>query len=228
MQQDVETTTYPSNRFARRVPGPMTEERPSLSSLFPSDEPVIHVQAGGIISLHGQPADRLFLVVSGTVRCCTITQDGRRQIFRFVRGGECLGFTDLDTWHFTAEAVDHVIVRSVSRQTVEAALKRDGRLLQALRAHVLEELATRERQLTALAFRSAEDRLAEFLRSFASPRRPSGYTVLPMTRQDIGDHLGMTLESVSRNLGTLKRKGIIEMSGTEKYRMVEDQMLFAA
>lgn len=209
-------------RFSPAIACAETGDACSLADFFDADQPVQHARPGSVILLHGAVADRSYQVVSGTIRCCTMNEEGQRQIFRFVRKGEFLGFVEADRWHFTAEAVDHVILRSVPRQTVEQALDRNLGLQRALRAHVTRELATRENQMLSLVYMSAEQRLLAFLKEFANHRTPTGFTVLPMTRQDIGDHLGLALESVSRAMGGLKRKGVIEMDGTSKYRIAEE------
>lgn len=210
-------------RFARQLPPAISSTEAtddgSLAALFDARQPVQHVRPGGVILLHGAAADHVYRVVSGTVRCCTINENGQRQIFRFVRKGEFLGFVEADRWHFTAEAVDHVILSAAPRATVERALDQSLGLQRALRAHMARELAAREHQMLSLVYMTAEQRLLTFLTDFANHRTPSGFTVLPMTRQDVGDHLGLALESVSRALGVLKRKGAIEMNGTSKYRV---------
>lgn len=195
----------------------------TISDLFANNSAEQHVQPGEVVLLHGQSADRLYQIISGTVRCCTFTSQGRRQIFRFALKGELLGFVDLETWHFTAEAVDHVILRSIPRARMEARLETEPRLQRAVRKLVSAELADRERQMMALAYTQADQRLRSFLSKFAKSRRTSGFVTLPMTRQDIGDHLGLTLETVSRAFSSLKRRGVLEMRGSERFRMI-DQM----
>jgi len=199
-----------------------------IDRLFSNRSAIQHVRPGGLVLLHGDNADTLYQVVSGTVRCCTIAEDGRRQIFRFARKDDYLGLVDLDTWHFTAEAVDHVIVRSVPRERVDAALAYDAALQKAVRAFTARELAARERQLIMLAYMPAEQRLKHFLLDLAASRNTDGFVVLAMTRQDIGDHLGLTLETVSRAFSALRRKGIIEMRGAERFRMTGEQISLAA
>lgn len=87
-----------------------------------------HFQPDSTIILHGDPAEAIYLVESGTVRCSSIDSNGARQIFSFLVKGDILGISDLDRCHFTAEAVDHVIVKSVSRQHLEQRFAVDAQL----------------------------------------------------------------------------------------------------
>lgn len=207
---------------------PMPRRRADgIAGLF-RDAPVPrHVQPGGTIFLHGERAQSVYLVVSGTVRCCTITQDGRRQIFRFARCGDLLGYVDAEVTHFTAEAVDHVILKAIPRAVFEHALADSPSLQRELRDLISAEIEVRERQLCALVHLQAVERLWWFLSGFAASRRTDGFVALPMTRQDIGDHLGLTLETVSRGFSALRRSGRLEMRGTDRFHLLGDRRLAA-
>ncbi len=200
----------------------------AIAELFDHKAPVHHVLPGGVVFLDGENADRVYQVVSGTVRCCTISQDGQRQIFRFVHAGEFLGLAEFDTWHYTAEAVDHVILRTAARDHIETAMCEDPDVLRAIRGFLVKELATREQQLISIAYVTAADRLLHFLEDFANKRSSMGFVVLPMTRQDIGDHLGLTLETVSRAFSKLRKSGVLEMKGSDRFRFADQDMALAA
>jgi len=200
----------------------------AIAELFDRKAPVHHVLPGGVVFLDGETADCVYQVVSGTVRCCTISEDGRRQIFRFVHAGDFLGLADFDTWHYTAEAVDHVILRTAPRDHIETAMCEDPDVMRAIREFLVKELATREQQLISIAYAAAADRLLHFLGDFANKRASTGFVVLPMTRQDIGDHLGLTLETVSRAFSSLRKSGVIEMKGSDRFRIADQDMALAA
>jgi len=74
----------------------------------------------------------------------------------------------------------------------------------------------------------ATDRLLKFLKEFARRRASTGFTVLTMTRRDIADHIGLTVETVSRAFGTLKRQGLVEMRGSDRFRFVNEAVSLAA
>lgn len=179
-----------------------------------------HFQPNSTVLLHGDPAEAIYFVVSGTVRCCTIVPDGRRQIFSFAKKGGFIGISDMDSWHFTAEAVDHVIVKSAPRIRLEQELAVNAQLRHEIRTHIRGLLEERERQLLTLSTTKGPERLYRFLEEFAASRPGTGFVALPMCRRDIGDHIGLTTESVSRAFSHLKRNGLIDLKSCEKYRIV--------
>lgn len=192
-----------------------------ISSLFVRDSGTPRlVRAGGVIFLQDEPVDRIYDIVSGTVRCHLTSEEGHRQVLRFATPGDVLGVAAGAAWHFSAEAVDDVVVRSITRDRFERALATDPAMTAAVRESVLQEVERLETHLMTLSSLRAMERLARFLEAFSTAgRRSGGYTVLPMTRQDIGDHLGLSLETVSRAFGELKRCARIHMQGPDRYRL---------
>lgn len=211
----------PARQGARR------EDR--LAALFRGAGVPVRFRPGATVALHGSPVARVFRIESGTARCCTITEEGRRQIFRFVRPGEVIGLVESERWHFTAEAVDAVLARALPRDLLDRETARDEELRREVRGHIAADQERLERQLVSLSWLQAPERVLCFLRDFAASTPPrDGFLVLPMTRQDIGDHLGLSLETVSRAFGTLRRQGRIVTRGSERFRIVEDAEQSAA
>jgi CRP-like cAMP-binding protein len=168
---------------------------------------------GRIIFGEGQEAEFFFEVLSGTVRCCSLTEDGRRQIYRFAGAGEMLGLGGEDIHSYSAEAVTEVSVRRYRLSSLEAAIASDGglreRVVQALR----DELSAVRTQTMLLGRMSAAERIASFLRDLSERSTGAdGCIHLAMRRADIADYLGLTLETVSRQIGALKRSGVIELA----------------
>jgi CRP-like cAMP-binding protein len=192
----------------------------SLESLFQGKSFEQHFQPDSTILLHDEPADAVYFVKSGTVRCCTISANGKRQIFSFVGKGGFVGISDFDRWHFTAEAVDHVILQSIPKATLEQMLAINISLRQDVRGRVRALLECREQQLLSLVSAKAPERLLNFLTEFAATRSSTGYIVLPMCRRDIADHLGLSVETVSRAFSDLKLKGRIDLATHEKYKIL--------
>lgn len=224
----METEHFPTcGRAAGEKLGRSTEGG-RIRDLFAGSARVRHCAPGSTIFLQGDRVGSLYRIVAGTVRCCSFTEDGKRQIFRFAESDDLLGPTELDRWHFTAEAVDHVILRSIGREAFERALATDPAVQRALRETSAGELARRERQLLAMAYLPADERLLAFLAEYAERHVSRGFTVLPMTRLDIGDHLGLKLETISRGFGNLRRRGLIEMKGASRFRMVHADNRLAA
>ncbi|QPH54211.1 Crp/Fnr family transcriptional regulator [Pontivivens ytuae] len=192
-----------------------------LEGLFDLRAVTVKAEPGETIAAEGEEVETIYRVISGTVRCCGYTGGGQRQIFRFCGPGSFLGAVDQDRWRATVEATDCVILSAVPRCRLDEAIARSPRLCRALFALMTDELRHREAHLVTLSHLPAHERLRVFLTRFVAERRAPGFVALPMTRQDIADHLGLTIETVSRSFGTLKRHGVIEMRGAGKVRIAD-------
>lgn len=206
-----------------RAKAALAEEKQSYETLFSFIRArgyTQHFQPDSTILLHEEPANVVYLIETGTVRSCTIDSFGHRQIFAFPRKGELVGISDTDRWHFTAEAVDHVVVKSLSRTVLEQELAVNTALRQESRAYIRALLAQREKQLLMLSHSKGPQRLLDFLVTFAASRPSTGYIALPMSRRDIADHIGLSTESVSRAFSHLKRTGRIDLKTPEKFKII--------
>lgn len=175
---------------------------------------------GGTLFFDTDGAEFYFEVISGTVRCCRLTRDGRRQIYRFATAGDLLGVSCTEAHGFGAEAVTEVVVRRRRLAGLDAAMAGDDglrrRVLQALR----DELAATRMQMMLLGRMSAREKIASFLLALArTPCDPAARIHLPMTREDIADYLGMTLETVSRKINELHALGVIELESANLVRI---------
>ncbi|MFX0543038.1 Crp/Fnr family transcriptional regulator [Roseovarius sp. S4756] len=214
----------PSARSEGMAPARRAETKTDsgpLVKLFERNSFRKQFQPDATILLHDEPADAMYLVESGMVRCCTIDIRGRRQIFSFATKGDVVGISDGNRWHFTAEAVDHVTLRALPRATVEHRLAVSIALQQDMRLRLQNLLALREQQLLSLLNNKAHERLFDFLKAFALSRPGGGHIALPMPRRDIADHLGLSVETVSRAFSDLKTKGLINLASHEKYKILQ-------
>ena len=187
----------------------------------------IRIGRGQTLYFEGDPAESFYEVVGGTVRCCRLVADGRRTILRFAGLGSFLGMGCVDRYGYTAEAVTDVVVRRHRLSGLEAAMADAGlraRVLAALR----EELAATRSQMMLLGRMSAAERLAAFLVGYAArgPHR-DGWIELPMTRSDVADHLGLTVETVSRKLHELDDLGLIRIETPNRIRILEPDRIGA-
>jgi CRP/FNR family transcriptional regulator, nitrogen fixation regulation protein len=162
-----------------------------------------------------EPADYLYKVVSGSVRTYKIFDDGRRQIGGFYFPGDKFGLEHGESHQFSAEAIDNCVVLVVKRSALVALAERDGVIARQLWSHTAAELQ-RVRAHMLLLIKSAEQRLACFLIEMAN-RKPNREVVeLPMSRQDIADYLGLTIETVSRTLTHLEAKAAIALPSSRR------------
>lgn len=190
----------------------------ALAQLFRKRGAACNFKKNKTIASEEAPIEWVYRLETGVVRCCSYTKDGLRQIFAFAGRGDLLGFPDLEAWHFTAEAVGPVTARALKPETLDSALAGEAPVARALRRLCVAQFERRERHLIWLSYLQSEDRLLAFLTDFAP--REGDLVQLPMTRQDLGDHLGMTLETVSRCFGSLRRRGAIAMQGANRYRLL--------
>jgi CRP/FNR family nitrogen fixation transcriptional regulator len=176
-------------------------------------------QFGTTISVHadreihgqGDAAAYCYRIVTGCVRTVKLMEDGRRQIGEFLMAGDLLGFDALDTFDFAAEAVCDVTLRRYPRRMVDALAESNVALTRRLRDMTSISLRTAHARLVLLGRKTASERIASFLLEMAE-RLPGAHDHvldLPMGRTDIADHLGLTIETVCRVLGHLRREGTI-------------------
>jgi CRP-like cAMP-binding protein len=163
----------------------------------------------------GEPADYLYKVVSGTVRTYKVLSDGRRQVGAFYMPGDVFGLETGDEHTFSAEAISDAKVLVIKRSALVALAARDGEIARQLWALTGRELSRVQAHILLL-IKTAQERVAGFLLEMAD-RVSSGNSVeLPMSRQDIADYLGLTIETVSRTLTTLENAATIELPSSRR------------
>jgi CRP-like cAMP-binding protein len=157
-----------------------------------------------------EPADYLYKVISGSVRTYKIFDDGRRQIGGFYFAGDLFGLEHGEAHQFSAEAIENCVVLVVKRSALIALAEREGDVARQLWSLTAEELQ-RVRTHMLLLIKSAEQRVACFLIEMAGRLLSDEVVELPMSRQDIADYLGLTIETVSRTLTHLEAKAAIAL-----------------
>jgi CRP/FNR family nitrogen fixation transcriptional regulator len=155
-----------------------------------------------------EPADYLYKVVSGTVRTYKVLNDGRRQIGAFYLPGDMFGLEVGDEHTFSAEAIVDCKVMVIKRSSVIGLAARESDVARQLWTMTAGELH-RAQDHIMLLIKTAQERVAGFLLEMAA-RAPAGNEIdLPMSRQDIADYLGLTIETVSRTLTQLENSATI-------------------
>jgi CRP-like cAMP-binding protein len=157
-----------------------------------------------------EPADYLYKVVSGTVRTYKVLVDGRRQIGGFHLPGDLFGFETGDEHTFSAEAITDCKIIVIRRSTVVALAARDNDIARQMWALTARELQRVQDHIMVL-IKSAQERVAGFLLEMAGRAAGGGAIELSMSRQDIADYLGLTIETVSRTLTQLEKAAAIEL-----------------
>src|SRR3984893_3575050 len=183
---------------------------------------------GQVIRCQGQPAEYWYRVTSGTVRRCVAHPDGRRQIVELLLPGDFFGFTALNEYDSTVEAVaKDTIVASYPRRRVEMLAEADPQLSREIRQVPFEALSRLQAQLMILGRITASEKDSSFLLTMAE--RLSDQTLdrvdLPISRYDIADYLGLSVETVCRSLTSLKKRGLIALSGPRSVRIIDRDAL---
>jgi CRP-like cAMP-binding protein len=157
----------------------------------------------------GDPAECYFKVLSGAVRGCNLLADGRRHIGDFFLPGDFIGLDAAKFYGFTAEVVSSTVIVRYARWKIDTLAGQELEIAQSLVTVMRDGLAAARDRMMLLGHMTAIERIANFLLMMADKTGTSRIT-LPMTRGDIGDHLGLTIETVSRAFGQLKKDRIIE------------------
>ena len=157
-----------------------------------------------------EPTEYLYKLISGTVRTSKILNDGRRQIGEFYLPGDLFGHEVGHEHSFSAEAITDVKVIVIKRSAVEALAARDNDVARQLWGMTGRELQRMQRHILLL-IKSAQERVAGFLLEMAERIKSTNEVELPMSRQDIADYLGLTIETVSRTLTILENNGAIAL-----------------
>jgi CRP/FNR family transcriptional regulator, anaerobic regulatory protein len=154
-------------------------------------------------------------VLDGVVRLYKLLPDGRRQIVGFALPGDFLGLTISPRHSFSADAIGPVAVCRFSRTSFARFIEAKSHILLRINELAVRELNQAQDHMVLLGRRSAEEKVATFLIGWRDRLvRLSGATKtlpLPMSRQDIADYLGLTIETVSRTFTKFERDGVIEI-----------------
>lgn len=157
-----------------------------------------------------EPADYIYRVLSGSVRTYKILSDGRRQVCGFYLPGDCFGLQFSEEHTFSAEAIADTKVLVVKRSALTGLADRDAAVGRELFALTARELRRMQEQVLLLV-KSAQERVASFLVEMSARATAENAIELPMSRQDIADYLGLTIETVSRTLTSLENCAAIEL-----------------
>ena len=178
------------------------------------DGPGRVVGATTVLFHEGDSADALYEVVTGVFRATKVFQDGRRQVVAFAYPGDVIGFGHGEAYRFDCDALTPARVQVTARGDLGQAMRSRPELGEKLLAMAAGEVASMHDLSVLLCRKSAMERIAGFLLSLASRTGKLGNdkrVSLPMCRADIADHLGLTIETVSRNLTKLKVRRIVDL-----------------
>jgi len=172
-----------------------------------------------------EPAEYVYQVFRGAVRTYKLLSDGRRQIGAFLLPGDVFGLESGTSHRLAAEAVIDTTVRLVKRSSLEQAAGIDVQVARKLWSMTAGELRHAEDHMLLLGCKNAIERVASFLLEMDRRLAGTGMVALPMCRRDIGDYLGLTLETISRALSQLHADGVLGLSGARQIVLHNRQRL---
>jgi CRP/FNR family transcriptional regulator, anaerobic regulatory protein len=220
-------TRHPMPPIMARQLGRTTSGVGSAQSELDRLAGTVRVARGDTICHEGDDADVCFRVVAGCVRLSKLLPDGRRHVIDFLYPGDFFGLVDEGEYEATAEALEAGIVARYPRRQLEAAAERDIATCNLLRRAAGAGLAAAHARATTLARLGAAERLAAFLLGLAKRTEGDATIMLPMSRVDIGDYLGLTIETVSRTISQFKARGLIRLVDTRQIALTNRQSLEA-
>jgi CRP/FNR family transcriptional regulator len=168
---------------------------------------------GEIVFSEGDDADSVYEVVRGMLRLSKILPDGRRQITGFLSAGQFLGLAPEAICVYTAEAITEVTLCRYKRAAFDRLIDEVPGFAKRVLAVASDELSAAQNQMFLLGRKAALEKVASFLLLMAQQagEDDDGAIGLPMTRSDIADYLGLTIENVSRTLTRLKHDRLIAL-----------------
>lgn len=157
----------------------------------------------------GQPADYLYKIVSGCVRSYATRENGERQLIAFHMPGDCFGLEGRDLHTMSAEATTDSTILIIKRKAL-LARKDDASMVRYLLELTADELRRTQRH-NLLLLKGAQERVIGFIIEMKERGHSESEIALHMTRRDIADYLGLTIETVSRTLSRLEAESAISL-----------------
>lgn len=182
--------------------------------------PIETLEPNEVLFWEGDAAANVFEIVSGVLRLYRLLSDGRRAIVGFMFPGDVLGVPCREGYSYTAEAVTTLRVRRLSRSQVFRLIDESVTVRRDLLAMAYDEMCAAQDHMLLLGRKTAEERVASFLLHVAKRASEEGEFAteisLPMTRLDMADYLGLTIETVSRLMSKLKNEDLIALPSPSK------------
>jgi len=187
------------------------------------------VNAHEHLFLAGDAQTHIYQILEGVVGVYKMLADGRRQIVTFCYPGDLIGIDHPERFAQNAEALSHTRVRSIPVKAIDTLITSEPGFGQAMLNVLSTELAETRDQLLSLGRKSAKEKVATFLLRISRRNEREGNDAqdlfLPMTRAEIADYLGMTIETVSRQITKLKVANIIRLESKSVVKVVDlDQL----
>ncbi|MGO4386950.1 helix-turn-helix domain-containing protein [Microvirga sp. 2YAF29] len=208
------TQIAPNAVLLRSIPSPQTSPELGMARTAAKDEEIF---------AEGDRAAYFYKVASGAVRTFKLLSDGRRQIDAFHLPGDIFGLETGEEHRFSAEAVGDATIIAFRRRSLESLALKDQVFAHQVIASMMQALGRAQSHMLLLGRKNALEKIATFLLVLSARLTENGHMDLPMSRIDIADHLGLTIETVSRSLTQLERQSIIELPAHRRSIILRDK-----
>ena len=186
---------------------------------------------GQSIIFEGDEANHAFNVTEGVVRVSKMLPDGRRQITGFLFPGDFLGLAHRDVYAYTAEAITPIRLCKFKRGKLIELFDELPHLEKRMLGMAADELAAAQDQILLLGRKTARERVVSFFTHMSKQARkrgePGNPISLAMSRADIADYLGLTIETVSRTITKLAKDGVIELPSSNTVVLSKPELIEA-
>ncbi len=186
---------------------------------------VKRIKAGETLYVEGDDAPFCYQMISGVAKEYNTLEDGRRQVADFYGVGELFGISELTEQLHTAEAITDCAVRCFPREKFLRAVETNPVLSHRFVGALMTRLHRSRERMVMLGRMNAVQRTASFLLRLAEEQEKATDIQFLMSRQDIADHLGLTIETVCRTLTELKKKGLILMPVARLFSILDEEGL---
>lgn len=230
MKQLVEERTAPASPLCTGSIRPFRRVVAPTPTLSQPDDPhrLMRYARHSHVFRDGDPARRIFQVVEGALMLYKLLPDGRRQVVELLGPGDVFGLTELPTHDCSAETLSAVVLTIYDRTSVETSPE----LLKSISQRLRSQICALHEHTVLLGRKSALERVATFLMSCAPGRDRIGCKAVPsqetptivrlrMTRQEIADYLGLTIETVSRAFSELRRRHLVHIEKLDEVQIID-------
>ncbi len=186
-----------------------------------------HAQLPGGFTIfrEGDPALHVYSISTGAVKLYKLMSDGRRQIIGFLFSGDMFGLAVEGGYAYTAETVSPSQICRFANRKLDVLKHEMPRLERKLFSMAVKDLVAAQEQMLLLGRKTAKEKVASFLLKLARRTQLAGQAAgpvaLPLSRADIADYLGLTIETVSRTFTQLKRTNIIGLPASGHVILLE-------
>lgn len=184
-------------------------EHNELSLIEDFQTRVVTYDAGEVVYSEGERLNLIYTLRQGFVKLTRFNSEGEAQIVRIVKPGDLFGYEKLvidSNYRHTAEALGQVELCQLSVQRLKELREQSTAINQAIIERALQQVMKTEEHLTHVSLLKSKARVAWFVLDWVGDADSSA---MPISRRELGQYLGLTVETVSRHFAELKRLNLI-------------------